>query len=219
MFCLSRRYGSSLEVRTVDERLQAVLEEGREFRDTGTVKDSQHPEFLTWKARVQSALDDKLGPKSRFATEFHGLMFFSVGGIFSPDVPRDNDDALAFNGDLNSALSIIQAAIEAEPAEPSGRMEKPSVSIQNIGGIATSESAAAAQVDVHVTVEQLRSAVASAQGLSPEEHSGAMLAIPDDPADLDLDKAEKLLSLATKAQSLFQPILGWLLTHGHHLWT
>jgi hypothetical protein len=82
---------------------------------------------------------------------------------------------------------------------------------------ATAASDAHASVTVEVDTAQLRQLIAGAEELTPSERGNAIAAIPDDDEELDLERVDRLLSVAIKSEELLAGILGWVLANAHRL--
>jgi hypothetical protein len=216
--------GGLVASETIDERLARLHIEGSAFRSQGTSGSLHHDQdFIAWRKRAQAAIDEKLGPESRSAREFAGLRFRYHRRVVSPSSPpiSAQQHAGVFGADLNEALGILLAArdvtgieLAAGTGTPPPR-SAPLVQIEQIGHTVT--GSASADVHVDVSVAELRQAIANAHGLSPDERSEAMASVPDDPKDMTVEKAARLLSVATKAKDLFKPVLGWLLANADQL--
>lgn len=197
----------------INERLQKLVNEGQAIRSLNDGSGHSNPAFKAWRQRSQSAIEDKLGPDSRAAKEFAGLTFFAYHMIWTDSTPpvSAREHKQAFSDALDDALALLVAALEANPRAPESTPSRnaPLVHIEQVGN----QAHATASVRVDVTIQQLRQLFASEPGLSPEERSQAMASLPDDAADLTIEKVDKLLDVATKGKGLFAPLLGWLITH------
>jgi hypothetical protein len=196
----------------VDNRLQVLIDEGQAIRGVNDGTGHNQPAFKAWRQRAQAAIEDKLGADTRAALEFRQVKFLSSRSFVTERTPpvTSQEHQSAFDRGLDDALALLVAAKEANARTPV-RGDSPLIHIEQVGNSAV--ASASADVHVQVTVQQLRQLVASEPGLSPEDRSGAMASLPDDPSDLTIEKVEKLLDVATKAKGLFTPLLGWLITH------
>ena len=196
----------------VDDRIKSLLVEAEAMRDLNDGSGNKDPAFKAWRQRVTAALEDKFGHDARQALEFRNLKFFYDRMIWTDTMPpvTAQQHQQSFARALDDALAILLASVEANPRTPTSP-PGPLVHIEQVGNSTT--ATASAEVRVEITIQQLRQLVASEPGLSPEDRAAAMAAIPDDPGDMNLGKVDELLDVATKAKGLFQPILGWLLTH------
>jgi len=126
-----------------------------------------------------------------------------------------SDHQRSFERSLNTSLGILTAALgsgEVEEADDSG---SPPVLIDHTD--ATAGSDARASVTVEVNTAQLRQLIASSEELTPSERGNAIAAIPDDDEELDLERVDRLLSVAIKSEELLAGILGWVLANAHRL--
>ena len=71
---------------------------------------------------------------------------------------------------------------------------------------ATAASDAHASVTVEVNTAQLRQLIAGSEELTPSERGNAIAAIPDDDEELDLERVDRLLSVAIKSEELLAGI-------------
>lgn len=193
----------------VDTRIDKLLRESEAIRQLNDGDGEDHPTFVAWRKRAETAVAEKLGRESDEVKELRQLTFF-----FSPIVWTESTVIPAsahqrsFERALNTAVGILTAARESSPVvRESGT---PAIHIEHIG--ATSNAEAQANVHVQITTDGLRQLLASAAELTPEERGAAVAAIPDDGEPLDLEKADRLLSIATKSKEIFGSVLGWLLS-------
>jgi hypothetical protein len=126
-----------------------------------------------------------------------------------------SDNQKSFERSLNSALGFLTAALESSEVERVGNSGSPLVDVNPIG--ATASSDARASVTVEVNTAQLRQLIAGAEELTPLERGNAIAAIPDDNEELDLERVDRLLSVAIKSKELLAGILGWVLANAHRL--
>ena len=128
-----------------------------------------------------------------------------------------SDHQRSFERSLDTSLGILNAALgsgEVEEADTSG---SPPVLIDQTETDATAGSDARASVTVEVNTAQLRQLIAGSEDLTPSERGNAIAAIPDDDEELDLERVDRLLSVAIKSEELLAGILGWVLANAHRL--
>ena len=101
-----------------------------------------------------------------------------------------------------------------EGASKPGPPKAPLVEVHQKQEGASASASARATVDVTVSVDDFKRAVVEANELTPDEQAALIAAIPatDDEVPT-IEKVNTMLGIATRAKSLFQPLLAWLLTH------
>lgn len=198
-----------------DRRIDELLAEADSIGELNTGEEYAHenPALVSWYLRAKTAVADKLGEDSHLFIQMNGLQFWGFLSM-NEDTPP-SELRRFFSQDLAKVIGALKAALEAKPRSFAGR--GPLVQVNQHQEGARAEATSSATVAVNISVDELRSAIATAPGLSADDRAEGMTAVPDDPADLTLEQADKLLGLAAKAQALFKPILGWLLASGDHI--
>ena len=200
----------------IDTRIERSIREEGEIRQLNDGHGHEQPTFLAWRKRSEAAIAEKLGADSELAKELRSLTFFYSPLIWTDStVVLASDHQRSFERSLNTSLGILTAALgsgEVEEADDSG---SPPVLIDHTD--ATAGSDARASVTVEVNTAQLRQLIASSEELTPSERGNAIAAIPDDDEELDLERVDRLLSVAIKSKELLAGILGWVLANAHRL--
>ena len=200
----------------IDTRIERLLREEGEIRQLNDGHGHEQPAFLAWRERSEAAIAEKLGAESELAEELRSLSFF-----YSPLIWTDSTVVLAsdhqrtFERSLNTSLGILTAALGSGEVEEADNSGSPPVLIDQTD--ATAASDAHASVTVQVNTAQLRQLIAGAEELTPSERGNAIAAIPDDDEELDLERVDRLLSVAIKSKELLVGILGWVLANAHRL--
>jgi hypothetical protein len=200
----------------IDTRIEGLLREEGDIRQLNDGHGHEEPTFLAWRERSEAALAEKLGAESELAIELRSLTFF-----YSPLIWTDSTIVLAsdhqrsFERSLNTSLGILTAALGSGEVERAGNSGSPLVHIDHTD--ATAASDAHASVTVEVNTAHLRQLIAGAEELTPSERGNAIAAIPDDDEELDLERVDRLLSVAIKSKELLAGILGWVLANAHRL--
>jgi len=200
----------------IDTRIERSIREEGEIRQLNDGHGHEQPTFLAWRKRSEAAIAEKLGADSELAKELRSLTFFYSPLIWTDStVVLASDHQRSFERSLNTSLGILTAALgsgEVEEADDSG---SPPVLIDHTD--ATAGSDARASVTVEVNTAQLRQLIASSEELTPSERGNAIAAIPDDDEELDLERVDRLLSVAIKSKELLAGILAWVLANAHRL--
>lgn len=203
--------------RDVDERIQRLLGEVEKIESLSNGRGHLEGEFVTWRKRAEAALTDKLGSDSAQAQELSGLDFYFNPKMTVNGEPRQTPgrNKAAFDRDFQTALGLLRAALEASPrlGASSG---SPLVHIEQVGNKA--EAHAEAVANISVTADKLRVLLATAAELDSAKKGEAVAAVPDDDDQpITLDRADKLLSVATKSKDLLTAVLGFLLANVHRI--
>ena len=200
----------------IDTRIEGLLREEEDIRQLNDGHGHEEPTFLAWRERSEAALAEKLGADSELAKQLRSLTFFYSPLIWTDStVVLASDHQRSFERSLNTSLGILTAALgsgEVDEADDSG-----SPLVHNEHTDATADSDARASVTVEVNTAQLRQLIAGSEELTPSERGDAIAAIPDDDEELDLERVDRLLSVAIKSKELLAGILGWVLANAHRL--
>jgi hypothetical protein len=200
----------------IDTRIEGLLREEGEIRQLNDGHGHEQPTFLAWRERSEAALAEKLGAESEPVKELRSLTFFYSPLIWTDStVVLASDHQRSFERSLNISLGILTAALGSGEVEEAGNSGSPPVLIDQTDATAASE--AHASVTVQVNTAQLRQLIAGAEELTPSERGNAIAAIPDDDEELDLERVDRLLSVAIKSEELLAGILGWVLANAHRL--
>ena len=200
----------------IDTRIEGLLREEGEIRQLNDGHGHEQPTFLAWRERSEAALAEKFGAESEPAKELRSLSFFYSPLIWTDStVVLASDHQRSFERSLNTSLGILTAALGSGEVEEAGNSGSPPVLIDQTD--ATAASDAHASVNVEVNTAQLRQLIAGAEELTPSERGNAIAAIPDDDEELDLERVDRLLSVAIKSEELLAGILGWVLANAHRL--
>ena len=200
----------------IDTRIEGLLREEGDIRQLNDGHGHEQPTFLAWRERSEAALAEKLGAESEPAKELRSLTFFYSPLIWTDStVVLASDHQRSFERSLNTSLGILTAALGSGEVEEAGNSGSPPVLIDQTD--ATGASDAYASVSVEVDTAQLRQLIAGAEELTPSERGNAIAAIPDDDEELDLERVDRLLSVAIKSEELLAGILGWVLVNAHRL--
>lgn len=200
----------------IDTRIEGLLREEGDIRQLNDGHGHEQPTFLAWRERSEAALAEKLGAESEPAKELRSLTFFYSPLIWTDStVVLASDHQRSFERSLNTSLGILTAALGSGEVEEAGNSGSPPVLIDQTD--ATAASDAHASVTVEVNTAQLRQLIAGAEELTPSERGNAIAAIPDDDEELDLERVDRLLSVAIKSEELLAGILGWVLANAHRL--
>ena len=200
----------------IDTRIEGLLREEGDIRQLNDGHGHEQPTFLAWRERSEAALAEKLGAESEPAKELRSLTFFYSPLIWTDStVVLASDHQRSFERSLNISLGILTAALGSGEVEEAGNSGSPPVLIDQTD--ATAASDAHASVTVQVNTAQLRQLIAGSEELTPSERGNAIAAIPDDDEELDLERVDRLLSVATKSEELLAGILGWVLANAHRL--
>jgi hypothetical protein len=200
----------------IDTRIERSLREEAEIRQLNDGHGHEQPTFLAWRKRSEAAIAEKLGAESELSEELRSLTFFYSPLIWTDStVVLASDHQRSFERSLNTSLGILTAALESSEVERVGNSGSPLVHLNHTD--ATAGSDARASVTVEVNTAQLRQLIAGAEGLTPSERGNAIAAIPDDDEELDLERVDRLLSVAIKSKELLAGILGWILANAHRL--
>ncbi|MGH2774307.1 MAG: hypothetical protein ACRDJT_02570, partial [Actinomycetota bacterium] len=165
---------------------------------------------------AEAALGDKLGSDSAQASELLELDFYFNPKMTVNGEPRQTPDRnkAAFDRDFQTAVALLRAALEASPRVGPG--DSPLVHIEQVGNKA--EAHAEAVANINVTADQLRTLLATSKELDTVQKGDAVAAVPDDDDQLiTLERADKLLSVATKSKDLLTAVLGFLLANAHRI--
>ena len=200
----------------IDTRIEGLLREEGDIRQLNDGHGHEQPTFLAWRERSEAALAEKFGAESEPAKELRSLSFFYSPLIWTDStVVLASDHQRSFERSLNTSLGILTEALgsgEVEEADDSG---SPPVLIDQTD--ATASSDARVPVTFKVDTAQLRQLIAGSEELTPSERGNAIAAIPDDDEELDLERVDRLLSVAIKSEELLAGILGWVLANAHRL--
>lgn len=190
--------------------MQRLVDEARNVRDAAGT-DHKDAELLAWYERAKAAIVDKVGEDSHLFRRVDGLQFWHFGG-WEEASSRQLRDYIA--EDVARVVAALRGAMEAHQRTDAPARPYVEVHQHQEGATATAGASATATVDVSVSVVELREAIVRATELTPEEQGAAVAALPatDDEVPT-LDTIEKLLQIATKAQSLLKPVLGWVLKY------
>jgi hypothetical protein len=200
----------------IDTRIERSIREEGEIRQLNDGHGHEQPTFLAWRKRSEAAIAEKLGADSELAKELRSLTFFYSPLIWTDStVVLASDHQRSFERSLNTSLGILTAALGSGEVEEAGNAGSPPVLIDQTD--ATAASDAHASVTVEVDTAQLRQLIAGAEELTPSERGNAIAAIPDDDEELDLERVDRLLSVAIKSEELLAGILGWVLANAHRL--
>ena len=200
----------------IDTRIEGLLREEGDIRQLNDGHGHEEPTFLAWRERSEAALAEKLGAESEPAKELRSLTFFYSPLIWTDStVVLASDHQRSFERSLNISLGILTAALGSGEVEEAGNSGSPPVLIDQTD--ATAASDAHASVTVQVNTAQLRQLIAGSEELTPSERGNAIAAIPDDDEELDLERVDRLLSVAIKSEELLAGILGWVLANAHRL--
>ena len=200
----------------IDTRIERSLREEGEIRQLNDGHGHEQPTFLAWRERSEAALAEKLGAESEPAKELRSLTFFYSPLIWTDStVVLASDHQRSFERSLNTSLGILTEALGSGEVEEAGNSGSPPVLIDQTDATAVSD--AHASVTVEVNTAQLRQLIAGAEELTPSERGNAIAAIPDDDEELDLERVDRLLSVAIKSEELLAGILGWVLANAHRL--
>jgi hypothetical protein len=200
----------------IDTRIEGLLREEGEIRQLNDGHGHEQPTFLAWRERSEASLAEKLGAESEPVKELRSLTFFHSPLIWTDStVVLASDHQRSFERSLNISLGILTAALGSGEVEEAGNSGSPPVLIDQTDATAASE--AHASVTVQVNTAQLRQLIAGAEELTPSERGNAIAAIPDDDEELDLERVDRLLSVAIKSEELLAGILGWVLANAHRL--
>jgi hypothetical protein len=200
----------------IDTRIEGLLREEGDIRQLNDGHGHEQPTFLAWRERSEAALAEKLGAESEPAKELRSLTFFYSPLIWTDStVVLASDHQRSFERSLNTSIGILTAALGSGEVEEAVNSGSPPVLIDQTD--ATAASDAHASVNVEVNTAQLRQLIAGAEELTPSERGNAIAAIPDDDEELDLERVDRLLSVAIKSEELLAGILGWVLANAHRL--
>jgi hypothetical protein len=200
----------------IDTRIEGLLREEEDIRQLNDGHGHEEPTFLAWRERGEAAIAEKLGAESEPAKELRSLTFFYSPLIWTDStVVLASDHQRSFERSLNISIGILTAALGSGEVEEAGNSGSPPVLIDQTD--ATAASDAHASVTVQVNTAQLRQLIAGAEELTPSERGNAIAAIPDDDQELDLERVDRLLSVAIKSEELLAGILGWVLANAHRL--
>ena len=200
----------------IDTRIEGLLREEGDIRQLNDGHGHEQPTFLAWRERSEAALAEKLGAESEPAKELRSLTFFYSPLIWTDStVVLASDHQRSFERSLNTSLGILTEALGSGEVEEAGNSGSPPVLIDQTD--ATAASDAHASVTVEVDTAQLRQLIAGSEELTPSERGNAIAAIPDDDEELDLERVDRLLSVAIKSEELLAGILGWVLANAHRL--
>jgi len=200
----------------IDTSIERLLREEGDVRQLNDGHGHEQPSFLAWRKRSEAAIAEKLGAESELSKELRSLAFFYSPLIWTDStVVLASDHQRSFERSLNISLGILTAALESGEVE---RVDNSGSPLEHINHIdATAGSDARASVTVEVNTAQLRQLIAGAEELTPSERGNAIAAIPDDDEELDLERVDRLLSVAIKSKELLAGILGWVLANAHRL--
>jgi hypothetical protein len=200
----------------IDTRIEGLLREEEDIRQLNDGHGHEEPTLLAWRERSEAALAEKLGADSELAKQLRSLTFFYSPLIWTDStVVLASDHQRSFERSLNTSLGILTAALGSGEVEEAGNSGSPPVLIDQTD--ATAALDAHASVTVEVNTAQLRQLIAGAEELTPSERGNAIAAIPDDDEELDLERVDRLLSVAIKSKELLAGILGWVLANAHRL--
>lgn len=200
----------------IDTRIEGLLREEGDIRQLNDGHGHEQPTFLAWRERSEAALAEKLGADSELAKQLRSLTFFYSPLIWTDStVVLASDHQRSFERSLNTSLGILTEALGSGEVEEADNSGSPPVLIDQTD--ATAASDAHASVTVEVNTAQLRQLIAGSEELTPSERGNAIAAIPDDDEELDLERVDRLLSVAIKSEELLAGILGWVLANAHRL--
>ena len=200
----------------IDTRIERSIREEGEIRQLNDGHGHEQPTFLAWRKRSEAAIAEKLGADSELAKELRSLTFFYSPLIWTDStVVLASDHQRSFERSLNTSLGILTAALGSGEVERVGGSGSPVVPIDHTDATTASDAHASATVEVNTA--QLRQLIASSEELTPSERGNAIAAIPDDDEELDLERVDRLLSVAIKSEELLAGILGWVLANAHRL--
>ena len=200
----------------IDTRIEGLLREEGDIRQLNDGHGHDQPTFLAWRERSEAALAEKLGADSEPAKQLRSLTFFYSPLIWTDStVVLASDHQRSFERSLNTSLGILTAALGSGAVEEAGNSGSPPVLIDQTDAAAASD--AHASVTFEVDTAQLRQLIAGSEELTPSERGNAIAAIPDDDEELDLERVDRLLSVAIKSEELLAGILGWVLANAHRL--
>jgi hypothetical protein len=200
----------------IDTRIEGLLREEEDIRQLNDGHGHEEPTFLAWRERSEAALAEKLGADSELAKQLRSLTFFYSPLIWTDStVVLASDHQRSFERSLNTSLGILTAALGSGEVEEAGDSRSPLVHNEHTD--ATADSDGRASVTVEVNTAQLRQLIAGSEELTPSERGDAIAAIPDDDEELDLERVDRLLSVAIKSKELLAGILGWVLANAHRL--
>ena len=200
----------------IDTRIEGLLREEEDIRQLNDGHGHEEPTFLAWRERSEAALAEKLGADSELAQQLRSLTFFYSPLIWTDStVVLASDHQRSFERSLNTSLGILTAALGSGEVEEADNSGSPPVLIDQTD--ATAGSDARVSVTVEVNTAQLRQLIAGSEELTPSERGDAIAAIPDDDEELDLERVDRLLSVAIKSKELLAGILGWVLANTHRL--
>ncbi len=200
----------------IDTRIEGLLREEGEIRQLNDGHGHEQPTFLAWRERSEAALAEKLGAESEPAKELRSLTFFYSPLIWTDStVVLASDHQRSFERSLNTSLGILTAALGSGEVEEADNSGSPPVLIDQTD--ATASLGRPRFRDVEVNTAQLRQLIAGSEELTPSERGNAIAAIPDDDEELDLERVDRLLSVAIKSEELLAGILGWVLANAHRL--
>jgi hypothetical protein len=200
----------------IDTRIEGLLREEEDIRQLNDGRGHEEPTFLAWRERSEAALAEKLGADSELAQQLRSLTFFYSPLIWTDStVVLASDHQRSFERSLNTSLGILTAALGSGEVEEADNSGSPPVLIDQTDAAAGSD--ARASVTVEVNTAQLRQLIAGSEELTPSERGDAIAAIPDDDEELDLERVDRLLSVAIKSKELLAGILGWVLANAHRL--
>jgi hypothetical protein len=199
----------------IDTRIEGLLREEEDIRQLNDGHGHEEPTFLAWRERSEAALAEKLGADSELAKQLRSLTFFYSPLIWTDStVVLASDHQRSFERSLNTSLGILTAALGSGEVEEADNSGSPLVHINQTDATADSD---APSVTVEVNTAQLRQLIAGSEELTPSERGDAIAAIPDDDEELDLERVDRLLSVAIKSKELLAGILGWVLANAHRL--
>lgn len=199
----------------IDTRIEGLLGEEEDIRQLNDGHGHEEPTFLAWRERSEAALAEKLGADSELAKQNRSLTFFYSPLIWTDStVVLASDHQRSFERSLNTSLGILTAALGSGEVEEADNSGSPPVLIDQTDATTDSD---APSVTVEVNTAQLRQLIAGSEELTPSERGDAIAAIPDDDEELDLERVDRLLSVAIKSKELLAGILGWVLANAHRL--
>jgi hypothetical protein len=200
----------------IDTRIEGLLREEEDIRQLNDGHGHEQPTFLAWRERSEAALAEKLGADSEPAKQLRSLTFFYSPLIWTDStVVLASDHQRSFERSLNTSLGILTEALGSGEVEEADNSGSPPVLIDQTD--ATADSDARVSVTFEVDTAQLRQLIAGSEELTPSERGNAIAAIPDDDEELDLERVDRLLSVAIKSKELLTGILGWVLANAHRL--
>jgi len=199
----------------IDTRIEGLLREEEDIRQLNDGHGHEEPTFLAWRERSEAALTEKLGADSELAKQLRSLTFFYSPLLWTDStVVLASDHQRSFERSLNTSLGILSAALGSGEVEEADNSGSSPVLIDQTDAKADSD---APSVTVEVNTAQLRQLIAGSEELTPSERGDAIAAIPDDDEELDLERVDRLLSVAIKSKELLAGILGWVLANAHRL--